>query len=204
MMKYLFFAFWGYLFGSITFGYFIPKYLKNIDIQKISKDGNPGTANAWIHAGIGCGILVLFCDICKGLIPVFLAVQVLDVWNKYFVFVMVAPLVGHTLPIFRGSKSGGKGIAVSFGILLGLYPMKSHVFLLAFWYVFFSTIFIVKPHSDRTVSAFIFWVLSEILFVKNRIIMSGSILMAIIVIYRHRKELKRKEERKVKFLFRKN
>ncbi len=203
-MEYLFFSFWGYLFGSITFGYLVPKYLKNMNIRNISTDGNPGTANAFIHAGLGCGMLVLAGDLLKGAIPVFTAAKVVDIQSNYFIFIMAAPLIGHAFPLFGGFKNGGKGIAVSFGILLGLYPIMTHVFFLAFWYIFFSVVCIVKPHSYRTVAAFICWVLSEVIFIKNIIIVGGSILMAAIVIGKHRQELKRKEERQVRFLFRKS
>ena len=62
-MKYVVFSLLGYLSGSLTFGYLIPRLLKGIDVRTLSSDGNPGTANAFLYGGVLCGILVLLADL---------------------------------------------------------------------------------------------------------------------------------------------
>ena len=51
-MKYVVFSLLGYLSGSLTFGYLIPRLLKGIDVRTLSSDGNPGTANAFLYGGV--------------------------------------------------------------------------------------------------------------------------------------------------------
>ncbi len=203
-MNFLFYTILGYFMGSILFGYIIPKGLKGIDIREVSKDGNPGTANSFSYAGIWCGILVLICDMLKGGIPVYLAKQVLDTNHIYFAFVIMAPVLGHAFPAYTKFKNGGKGIAVSFGVLIGLYPKLSYGLLLAFWYIFFSIICNIKPHSYRTVVTYVFWVMSEMLLKSEPAILIGSILIAIIVYSKHLREIKSSDERQIRLLLKRS
>ena len=62
-MDYLFYMIWGYLSGSILFAYLIPWFMKHIDIRELSEDKNPGTFNAFVFGGIGCGITVLLLEL---------------------------------------------------------------------------------------------------------------------------------------------
>ena len=50
---------------------------------------------------------------------------------------------------------GGKAIAVSFGCLLGLLPNLSPFFLLAFFYLLFSLLIIIRPHLLRTIITYL-------------------------------------------------
>ena len=203
-MNFSFYTIVGYLMGSIVFGYIIPKEFKGIDVRQLSNDGNPGTANAFSYAGIWCGIQVLICDLLKGTIPVYIAKQTLDANSIYFAFVMTAPVLGHAFPIYSKFKNGGKGIAVSFGVLIGLYPKLSYALLLAFWYIFFSVICNIKPHSYRTVVTYVFWVMSEMVLKIETAIFIGSILIAVVVIGRHMWEIKNSEKRQISFLFKRS
>lgn len=51
-MEYVVFCLLGYLFGSVTFGYLIPRLIKGVDVRALSSDGNPGTANAFLYGGV--------------------------------------------------------------------------------------------------------------------------------------------------------
>ena len=44
----------GYLMGSVLFGYILPKYFINMNIEEVSEDHNPGTANVMKYAGVPC------------------------------------------------------------------------------------------------------------------------------------------------------
>ena len=61
----------GYLVGSILFASLLTKWIRGIDLTKDSKDGNPGTANAFMQGGFVCGVLSLVCDLGKGFLPVY-------------------------------------------------------------------------------------------------------------------------------------
>lgn len=67
----LFIAF-GYFSGSILFAKVTSKVFHKPAILQDSKDGNPGTANAFQYGGFWCGTITLFGDLLKGAIPVYL------------------------------------------------------------------------------------------------------------------------------------
>ena len=64
-------------------------------------------------------------------------------------FVLCAPVAGHVVPATRSFK-GGKGIATTFGCLLGLLPFWTPVLLLACIFIFYSTILRITPNLSRT------------------------------------------------------
>lgn len=202
--KYLLFIVIGYISGSILFGFLIPKLLFNVDTIKNSDDRNPGTANSFKLGGVACGIMVLVLDLVKGFLPVFIAKNVVTENNLLFSLVMLAPVVGHAFPLFMGFKKGGKCIGVTFGVLLGLFPHLALAFSLAFWYIFFSIIVIINPHSLRSVVAFICWLISAIFFAKMISLFIGCVAISAIVILKHLKSLKETEERKVRLAFQKS
>ena len=65
----------GYCFGSVLYGYEIPRIFKKINICELSDDGNPGTYNAFRYGGFICGISVLIAELLKGFIPVFFSAK---------------------------------------------------------------------------------------------------------------------------------
>lgn len=190
-MEYVVFCLLGYLFGSVTFGYLIPRLIKGVDVRALSSDGNPGTANAFLYGGVFCGILVLLADLGKGALPVFLAVRHLDPEEKLFALVMAAPVVGHAYPLIDRYGKGGKAIAVSFGVLLGLYPVFLPVLLLAGVYLFFSLVLVVEPHSLRTGLTFLIWSVLGVHFTPLSSIKYGIVLIAFVVIRKHLPEIRR-------------
>lgn len=203
-LKYLFFIICGYLLGSIMFGYIVPKIFKDVDTRKVSNDGNPGAANAFIHGGIVCGSLTLLLELLKGFIPIFVAKNMLNVNNILFSFVMIAPVIGHAYPLYLRFSGGGKCIAVSFGCLLGLFPYLEIALTLALWYLFFSLIIIIKPHSLRTVITFLCFIITTIFFVRILAIFIGCFIISSVVIIKHITSLKKMEETEVRFAFRKH
>lgn len=59
-----------YLSGNLLFGQYITKIIAGRDLVKESNDSNPGTANAFMLGGMGCGVATLLCDLLKGFLPV--------------------------------------------------------------------------------------------------------------------------------------
>lgn len=204
LIEYIFYIALGYLSGSLMFGYAVPKLIKGIDVRKESSDGNPGTANAFLCGGALCGILVLLGDILKGLLPVYMAGKHLGTEFMGFALIMAAPVFGHAFPLAGGKKSGGKGIAVSFGVLIGLYPFLTNLWLLIFWYLLFTLVIIIDPHSFRTAVTYLCWLLSGICFKLNLAVTVGNCLISFVVLDKHREDLKKNKEKKIRFGFRRN
>lgn len=114
-----------YLIGSINFAMMISK-AKNKDITKIGS-GNPGTMNMSREFGLKIGILTLFLDILKGVVPALIARLLfsgmqfgktsleISVFAQYLAGFFV--VTGHIFPVFHKFK-GGKGIATTIGVFL--------------------------------------------------------------------------------------
>lgn len=108
-----------YLIGSLPTAYLMGRFCKGIDIRQHGS-GNVGATNAIRVLGKIPGSIVLLVDVLKGAVAVtivgdFFGLQ--DVWSR--VLLAVAVVVGHNWTIFLNFK-GGKGIATSLGVLIGL------------------------------------------------------------------------------------
>lgn len=175
----------GYVSGSIMYSYLLPKLFLKRDICLISDDGNPGAYNVFKYVGSYLGIAALLLDLFKGFYPVYKATKILHVSDYRFAFVLVAPVFGHAYSVFFKGH-GGKGIAVSFGVLLGLLPTYKPVFYLAILYVVFSFILMVKPNYYCSVITYASFSVFCILLLPTYSLKIGCVLLACIVIAKHR------------------
>ena len=183
-MDYIIFTIIGYLSGSIMYAYWLPKLICGENITVNSSDGNPGTANAYKNGGFFIGTLVLICELLKGFLPVYLAGRTTAMRSLLFTPVLIAPVLGHAFPFLR-TKKGGKAIAVSFGVLLGLFPLWQPAVLLAVTYLSFSLILLINQHLFLSVfTLFIFAVLNYLTCPISSVRL-GCILLAGIVILKH-------------------
>ncbi len=181
---YFIFSLIGFCLGSIMFAWRIPMWLKGIDIREVSDDHNPGVANAYTCAGFQCGTLSLLCELGKGFLPVNLCLYFAEPESLLFIPVMVAPVLGHAFPFLQKEK-GGKAIAVSFGVLLGLKPCPEPVIYLIFFFLFFSLILVISPHAMRTIITFLCFAISVFIRVRFLSIRIGCCLISCIVTYKH-------------------
>jgi acyl phosphate:glycerol-3-phosphate acyltransferase len=108
-----------YLSGSIPTGVWLARR-RGVDPRDIGS-GNIGATNVARAAGKTAGFLTLAGDTLKGLLPVVLATY-LGVGEGAHALVALAAFTGHIFPCFLGFQ-GGKGVAVSLGVLLGLAPL---------------------------------------------------------------------------------
>ena len=149
---FLFFVF-GYFSGSILFARVYGTLFNKVITGK-SKDKNPGAANAFMQGGMLCGTLTLIGDILKGFLPVFLFLKVSGGAVGFGIaLVLAAPVLGHNYSVFYRFE-GGKGIATSFGCLLGLFPRLLPALILAFCYITLSVVVRISPHYYRTLAAY--------------------------------------------------
>lgn len=147
----------GYLSGSILFARVCAKLMNKPAILQESRDGNPGTVNAFKYGGFMCGIITLIGDLAKGFLPVFVFWRYGGVLKEFVpaaALVLVSPVLGHAFPAFSNFQ-GGKGIAVTFGCLLGTYPELIPVMVFALLFIFFSMVLRITPHFTRTIVTYI-------------------------------------------------
>ena len=185
MIRYLLYAVAGYLCGSLMLAKWLPQLLCRVDTVTPSDDLNPGVFNAFRYGGIKCGIPALLGDLMKGCVPVLLAARRLDAADPHFALVIIAPVIGHMLPVWSRFR-GGKGIAVSFGVLLALSRVsEAPLLLLAGLYIFFSVVAVIDSHLWRSVVTFALFGLLSQWAVPLKSLKLGCALIGAVVTARH-------------------
>ena len=107
----------GYVIGSLPFGYWLPRLVSGVDIRTVGS-GNTGATNVWRAVGFKVALGVALLDIGKGL-----AAALLGRWvggDLFGVLTGCAAVVGHWRPLFMGFGRGGKMVATTAGVGLGL------------------------------------------------------------------------------------
>lgn len=199
IMHQLFMILAGLICGSVLFGSLLPRAMKNIDVTELADDHNPGTANAMKYAGVSVGILCLIGDIFKGAVPVHLSIRMGLETGSLFPLIMAAPVFGHAYSLFHRGK-GGKAIAVSFGVLIGLLPLNTVLLaLLVVLYIVNSTLIRIQPHTRRTRITFLcFMAGATVLMFLGRVPVGfwlGGLLLACVVIRKNSVKQERLEEK---------
>jgi acyl phosphate:glycerol-3-phosphate acyltransferase len=109
-----------YLSGSLPFAVWVMRWTKGVDVR----DGGSGhmtATNTIRQAGWAPGILVFLLDTAKGYIPLYIAIHLgLPDWAVGLTAMLA--VAGHCWPIFAQFR-GGKGLAVTGGILLAISPL---------------------------------------------------------------------------------
>ena len=93
----------GYLSGSVLYARVFSGLLRRGDVTEKSRDGNPGTANAFLYGGFWCGALTLVCELLKGFLPVFLFTKrppAPPLPGFFSALIIAAPVIGHVFPLF--------------------------------------------------------------------------------------------------------
>ena len=105
----------------------------------------------------------------------------MDSWM--FALVMAAPVFGHAHSLFQKGH-GGKAIAVSFGVLIGLLPLWQPLAALIFWYLLF--VIVISARSNTRKRIYVSGLCcSVMLTVPRRTVLAGCVLMSGIVIHKH-------------------
>ena len=196
MAVYIIVAIIAYLIGSINFSIIISKKMAGFDVRE-KGSGNAGTTNVLRSVGKKAAALTLIGDILKGIVPILIAVLcgkiVKNADSALLVqLAAICAILGHTYPIFFGFK-GGKGVATSLGILL-IINWQIGLVCLVFALVLMILTRMVSLGS--TAAAILLPVLTIFAIGKENYIISGnyivfSIIMAVIVLFNHRSNIKR-------------
>jgi len=196
-----------YLVGSIPTAYIFGKVLKGIDIRK-SGSGNVGATNAFRVLGRSAGITVLILDTLKGLFCVVVAGNFAVLENVAVHGLLVRIILGlvcicgHNWTIFLQFK-GGKGVATTLGVLIGLgiiIPGLGLALSLAVltWAVVFAVSRVVSVAS--IISSIIFPVF-VFLFKQPTSILILSLLLCGFILLRHKGNFQRILQGKERRLF---
>ncbi|HDD0209248.1 TPA: glycerol-3-phosphate 1-O-acyltransferase PlsY [Staphylococcus aureus] len=192
-----------YLIGAFPSGFVIGKLFFKKDIRQFGS-GNTGATNSFRVLGRPAGFLVTFLDIFKGFITVFfplwLPVHADGPISTFFtngLIVGLFAILGHVYPVYLKFQ-GGKAVATSAGVVLGVNP----ILLLILAIIFFIVLKIFKYVSLASIVAAICCVIGS-LIIQDYILLVVSFLVSIILIIRHRSNISRifrDEEPKIKWM----
>lgn len=189
-----------YLIGSVNFSILISKKVAGFDVRE-KGSGNAGTTNMLRSVGKGAAAITLILDILKGVVAIYAAILYGNMVSKLAniavdnsILVQIAGIfviIGHTFPIYFGFK-GGKGVATALGILLttnyqiGLICLVFAIILIA----------LTRMVSVGSLAAAILFPVLTLFLAKENFIVEGnyivySIIIALIVIFNHRSNVKR-------------
>lgn len=118
-----------FLAGSLPFSVWIGKLMTGVDIRQFG-DGNPGATNTFRAGNKVAGLLALMLDISKAAAPVGLAYFHLGMRGVDMFLVAMAPILGHAFSPFLRFR-GGKALAASLGVWIGLTIWKASLPVLA-------------------------------------------------------------------------
>jgi len=196
----------GYLIGSLPTAYLMGRFCKGIDIRRHGS-GNVGATNALRVLGKIPGSIVLLADVFKGAVAVTIVGDLFGLEHAgYRVLLAVVVVAGHNWTIFLNFK-GGKGIAASLGVLIGLtikIPSLCPILLISVltWLIIFFMSGFVSLAS--MVSAVLLPFLMAGFNQPLEMVVLG-IIFCVFVILRHRLNIKRLlcgKESRVEFPFR--
>ena len=185
-----------YLIGSVNFSVILSKKMAGFDVRE-KGSGNAGTTNMLRSVGKKAAALTLICDVLKGVVAILIAMFIgwaFKVENQSLLVQIagIAVVLGHTFPIFFGFK-GGKGVATSLGILImsnwqiGLICLVFGVLLIA----------LTRMVSLGSCAAAVLFPVLTLFITDNYIVSQGSgyliysIILAVIVLFNHRSNIKR-------------
>ena len=194
-----------YLLGSINFGLLISKNQFHDDVR-MHGSGNAGTTNMLRTYGKRAATLTLLGDMAKGIVAVLFGYLILG-WNEFgyneagqFVYAYdqigaaiagLFVMLGHMFPIFFKFR-GGKGVATSMMVMLFLEPITFHICILIYFVLVLSTKYVSLASCMTLIFYPIF--LSSVctaLGGVNPTAQAISVLMAVLVVFMHRENIKR-------------
>jgi glycerol-3-phosphate acyltransferase PlsY len=184
----------GYLFGSIPTAVWIGRIYYNLDVREHGSK-NAGATNTFRVLGKKPGIIVLLIDVLKGIIASIFPILFMDLHEMSYAFLIslrlvssIFSMIGHVLPVFAGFK-GGKGVATSLGVLIGLQPFAALLCFSVFLIVFVSFKFVSfgAIMSAVTYPFIVYSVDPNVLFHE----MIFTVILSSAVVFTHRKNILR-------------
>ncbi|MGN1296856.1 MAG: glycerol-3-phosphate 1-O-acyltransferase PlsY [Clostridia bacterium] len=200
MVVYIIMAIIAYLIGSINFSVILSKKMAGFDVRE-KGSGNAGSTNMLRSVGKKAALITLICDILKGVVSIGIAIllgNIISDMNRELLLQIagIAVVIGHTFPIFFGFK-GGKGVATSLGVIL-MSNWQIGLICLVFALVLMLLTRMVSLGSCA--AAVLFPVLTLFINDNYTVLTDGksgnvyfiySLLLAVIVLFNHRSNIKR-------------
>jgi len=190
-----------YLLGSIPFGLLIVNAFGGEDIRRVGS-GNIGAANVTRNAGPFAGALTLLLDAGKGYLAVWIAGHWTG-WNiRWMMLSAIFAVIGHVFPVWLQFR-GGKGVATGLGVFI---PICREAVLAAVILWLVVVIFWRYSSLGSIAAAAAMPVFVYLLYAPGHappdLVTLGTILIAILILAKHRSNIERLiagEESRLKF-----
>ena len=172
-----------YLIGSINFAIIVCKLFGKQDPRAIGS-GNPGATNVVRAGGRYAAVATFIGDAAKAVIPIAIAVS-LDVADWAISLIGLAAFLGHLFPLYHRFK-GGKGVATYLGVLIATQPLIAMA-----WAGGWLTLVAMFKHSS--VGGITMCAIAPLMlwgYAAPYSLIYISVLMAVLVIIRHRQNIK--------------
>lgn len=182
-----------YLMGSIPAGFLAGK-LRGVDLREAGS-GNIGATNALRVLGKKWGYAVFLFDFLKGYLAVRAGLWVGAGSPDFAIFfgllAGVFVVLGHNFPVWLGFR-GGKGIATSGGVMLGLFPIAVFLAGLAVWAIaFFTTRYVsvasLAAAASLPISSGILWALGQC----HPALVVAATFLCVLAVARHMPNIRR-------------
>ncbi len=179
-----------YLLGSIPFGLLTVKAFGGGDIRAVGS-GNIGAANVARNAGVVAGVLTLILDAAKGYASVWIAERSSGGNGRWMMAAAVAAVIGHMFPVWLGFK-GGKGVATGLGVFLGICweavaaAAAIWILLVAFWR--YSSLGSIIAAAALPALVYLFYAPHH---APPDHVLLGTVLISVLVLWKHRENMRR-------------
>tara|TARA_B100000902_G_scaffold301144_1_gene288833 strand:- start:665 stop:1288 length:624 start_codon:yes stop_codon:yes gene_type:complete len=187
----LIFSIISFISGSIPYPVILTKLLSGKDVREVG-DNNPGAVNAWKSGGSYIGIIVMFIEFLKAILPIAIAIRFFGIEGFDLVIVSIMPILGHSFSPFLKFK-GGKALAVTAAMWLAIFQFEAAAVIFGLLAIFFA----LQKNDAWTVNIvhfcfFIYGIITSISksYISNNQFILLWILATILMIYNHRKELR--------------
>ena len=200
-MRFVILTIGAYLLGSIPFGPIIA-VAHGKDLRSIGS-GNIGATNVSRALGRRWAGFCFLLDVLKGLMPMLAGVKIISSPPSAVELLLVlaagcAAVAGHIFPIYVKFR-GGKGVATSFGVAMGLWPYYTICAALSFgiWVVVVLTWRYVSLASIAASIGFPIFLMAAIILMPGWDfcglwpLLIAATVIPLMVIVRHRQNIKR-------------
>ncbi len=179
-----------YLLGSIPFGLIIVKAFGGKDIREIGS-GNIGAANVTRNVGKLPGILTLVLDAAKGYAAVWLASRYTAGNIRWMMIAAILAVIGHMYPVWLNFR-GGKGVATGLGVFLPICwqavaaGIVLWLLVVVFWR--YSSLGSIAAAAALPIFVYLLYAPGH---APPEIVIFGTVLIAVLVIFKHRSNIQR-------------
>lgn len=180
-----------YSLGSFPTSFLIAKTLRGTDIRQVGSK-NAGATNVLRTVGALPALITLIVDLLKGLAAVTLVTGFFYSFRKdldydfYRSFLGFAAICGHIWPVFLNFR-GGKGVATTLGVAIGLAP----AILLPSFCIWMAVFFLTNYVSLASIIALISFPIIAAIFKASFYIIIFSVAICLVSVYKHKDNIGR-------------